>query len=219
MGGIKPIETLYRGYRFRSRLEARWAVFFDVAGIAWQYEPEGFDLTNVKVPRRYESDLESQLNDRLLELDLEPVRVWNEPEDMQAYAPLWYLPDFYLPEQEYWVEVKPTFPTEREILLMKRLVMATGKDGYFFYDTTTPSEQIDDREERLPWFTGIVMVSYERMPLSWYHYPPGRAQWLDPNFAENDPYFYVHVSGSGFHWSQCPRCGALEITLRGMRGS
>ena len=26
---IKPIETNYKGYRFRSRLEARWAVFFD----------------------------------------------------------------------------------------------------------------------------------------------------------------------------------------------
>ena len=27
---IKPIETKYNGYRFRSRLEARWAVFFDM---------------------------------------------------------------------------------------------------------------------------------------------------------------------------------------------
>lgn len=25
---IKAIETEYKGYRFRSRLEARWAVFF-----------------------------------------------------------------------------------------------------------------------------------------------------------------------------------------------
>jgi hypothetical protein len=39
---LKPIETAYRGYRFRSRLEARWAVFFDAAGIDWQYEPEGY---------------------------------------------------------------------------------------------------------------------------------------------------------------------------------
>lgn len=41
---IKPIETVYNGYRFRSRLEARWAVFFDTLGIEYQYEPEGFDL-------------------------------------------------------------------------------------------------------------------------------------------------------------------------------
>lgn len=43
---IKPIETVYKGYRFRSRLEARWAVFFDRFGVAYQYESEGFDLGN-----------------------------------------------------------------------------------------------------------------------------------------------------------------------------
>src|SRR5262245_2860601 len=41
---IKPIETHYKGYRFRSRLEARWAVFFDTLGLKWEYEKEGFDL-------------------------------------------------------------------------------------------------------------------------------------------------------------------------------
>lgn len=41
---IKPIETVYNGYRFRSRLEARWAVFFDALGIKYEYESEGYDL-------------------------------------------------------------------------------------------------------------------------------------------------------------------------------
>lgn len=45
---IKPIETLYKGYRFRSRLEARWAVFFDDLGIKWEYEKEGFDIAGVR---------------------------------------------------------------------------------------------------------------------------------------------------------------------------
>ena len=44
MEGIRAIETVYAGYRFRSRLEARWAVFFDALGIEYDYEPEGFDL-------------------------------------------------------------------------------------------------------------------------------------------------------------------------------
>ena len=44
--GIKPIETLYKGYRFRSRLEARWAVFFDALRIEWEYEPEGVILSD-----------------------------------------------------------------------------------------------------------------------------------------------------------------------------
>lgn len=41
---IRAIETKYKGFRFRSRTEARWAVFFDAAGIRWEYEPEGYVL-------------------------------------------------------------------------------------------------------------------------------------------------------------------------------
>lgn len=51
---IKAIGTVYKGYRFRSRLEARWAVYFDavksLAGIvpfSWEYEREGFDLNGI----------------------------------------------------------------------------------------------------------------------------------------------------------------------------
>lgn len=55
---IKPIETYYNGYRFRSRLEARWAVFFDAAGIKYQYEPEGFEVGEWKyLPDFYLPDL------------------------------------------------------------------------------------------------------------------------------------------------------------------
>ena len=42
MSVITPIETLYNGYRFRSRLEARWAVFLDALGVDYMYEPQGF---------------------------------------------------------------------------------------------------------------------------------------------------------------------------------
>jgi hypothetical protein len=65
----KAIETRYKGYHFRSRLEARWAVFFDHLGLRWQFEPEGFDLTE--------------------------------------HGLGYYLPDFFLPDQNYWIEVKP----------------------------------------------------------------------------------------------------------------
>ena len=64
---IKAIQTQYNGYLFRSRLEARWAVFFDAAGIEYQYEPEGY---------------EDEFGNR-------------------------YLPDFYLPQFDVYVEVKP----------------------------------------------------------------------------------------------------------------
>lgn len=62
---IKPIETVYNGYRFRSRLEARWAVFFDAANIKYEYEPEGYETPKGR-----------------------------------------YLPDFYLPDFDSYVEVK-----------------------------------------------------------------------------------------------------------------
>ena len=39
---MQGIPTLYRSIRFRSRLEATWARFFDRLGWRWQYEP--FDL-------------------------------------------------------------------------------------------------------------------------------------------------------------------------------
>jgi hypothetical protein len=42
---MKPIETRYAGCRFRSRLEARWAVYFDNLGIAWHHEPQAFVLS------------------------------------------------------------------------------------------------------------------------------------------------------------------------------
>lgn len=48
MGSLKAVETVYKGYRFRSRLETRWAIFFDSLGIEWEYEPEGIVLNNGK---------------------------------------------------------------------------------------------------------------------------------------------------------------------------
>jgi hypothetical protein len=41
---MKAIETRYAGHRFRSRLEARYAVFFNHLGIRWQYEPQGLNI-------------------------------------------------------------------------------------------------------------------------------------------------------------------------------
>jgi hypothetical protein len=51
--GIEAIETEYAGYRFRSRLEARWAVVFDQLKITWRYEDQGYTLST---GRRYLPD-------------------------------------------------------------------------------------------------------------------------------------------------------------------
>src|SRR5947209_10324782 len=83
---IHPIETSYMGYRFRSRLEARWAVFFDTLNIVYRYEPEGFDLDGK-----------------------------------------WYLPDFWLPEQDCWIEIKGQDPTPEERKKAIQLALGSGK--------------------------------------------------------------------------------------------
>lgn len=43
MNKISAIPTRYNGVQFRSRLEARWAAFFDLVGWKWDYEPIDLD--------------------------------------------------------------------------------------------------------------------------------------------------------------------------------
>lgn len=75
---IKAIETHYAGCRFRSRLEARWAVFLEHMHIEWQYEAQGFECG----PR---------------------VSLTTGSEAWPTWG---YLPDFWLPEQKTFIEVK-----------------------------------------------------------------------------------------------------------------
>lgn len=80
----RAIPTRYKGYHFRSRLEARWAVFFDELDIPWKYEIEGY-------------------------------MVGDEGEEVA------YLPDFYLPATDTWVEVKGD-PAKLDLTLMTKCV-------------------------------------------------------------------------------------------------
>jgi hypothetical protein len=59
MSDLKPIATIYKGYKFRSRLEARWAVFFDTASIKFEYDLDGHRLPSASVylPDFYLTDL------------------------------------------------------------------------------------------------------------------------------------------------------------------
>lgn len=48
MSEVNAIETRYNGYRFRSRLEARWAIFFDQMEVPYLFESEGFEMGGAK---------------------------------------------------------------------------------------------------------------------------------------------------------------------------
>ena len=93
---MKAIETYYKGYRFRSRAEARWAVFFDALGAAWMYEPDGVELQNG----------------------------------------MWYLPDFYLPESNTFVEVKGVL-SEKEAAKINAFASECGKAVVVGYSDMT----------------------------------------------------------------------------------
>jgi hypothetical protein len=97
---FKVLETFHHGYRFRSRLEARWAVFFDRLAVSYRYEPEGYLLEGRG-----------------------------------------YLPDFYLLQQDCFVEIKPKLPDTEELEKTRLLALNTGKEVYTFYGDVWFAEQ------------------------------------------------------------------------------
>lgn len=84
---IKAKETEYRGYPFRSRLEARWAYFLDCVGEPWEYEKQDYELPSAR-----------------------------------------YLPDFWIPRQKVWLEIKGVEPSETERRKCEELTEMTGSE-------------------------------------------------------------------------------------------
>ncbi len=110
MSEILAIETEYNGIRFRSRLEARWAVFFDTLGVVYEYEKEGYSLPPIP---------------------MEGIR----PDKIGA---LQYLPDFYIPAQRafpkpLWAEVKGVMG-KHDAEKLTRLCYHTKIRGTFLRD-------------------------------------------------------------------------------------
>lgn len=91
MAPIEAKPATYKGVRYRSRLEARWAIFFDQLHVPYQYEPHSF-----------------------------------------KFGDMWYLPDFYLPRQRWWVEIKGQAPTEQE-LKKAGLLAARTEEGVLLF--------------------------------------------------------------------------------------
>ncbi len=123
---LKAIETVYNGYRFRSRLEARWAVFFDAMGIEYQYELEGFDLGDGG----------------------------------------YYLPDFWLPKWNSWVEVKPVLPTPEQAIKLTHFCLNTDQSNThtcFICGQPGLPEVIASNDELLQVKNGYVILNLNVM--------------------------------------------------------
>ena len=149
-GTIKAIETRYAGYRFRSRLEARWAVFFKEMKLRWHYEPEGYDLDGLN-----------------------------------------YLPDFWMPELDCFIEIKPdgihTNEKARRLseVTGKVVLLVSGPPGIYTDDDYTylpdyhitvyrAGKAVDYERERDPiapggWWlrTPLIFAKLRREPYSW----------------------------------------------------
>jgi hypothetical protein len=159
---MKAIDTIYNGYRFRSRLEARWAVFFDTLGVKYEYEREGYDLDGI-----------------------------------------WYLPDFWLPEQDCWVEIKGEEPTQQEFNKGHRLAVVTGKNLYIL-----------SGEIRLPHDMGEYDGHYLCL-----------SDWdQDKKYDENGDLSSdvkksfqraISFSDNGQWWCECPYCHKVGIQFEG----
>ena len=108
---MKAIETNYKGYRFRSRLEARWAIFFDTLKIKYIYEPEGFELSDgtMYLPDFYlpESKTFAEVKGIMNEVDQHKIDQFRDDSnvnvvvlnaDFSFEASESYYPEKYLPE-------------------------------------------------------------------------------------------------------------------------
>lgn len=108
---IKAIDTHYKGYRFRSRLEARWAVFFDGIQAQWSYESEGY-----------------LLNKFIFEDDpyLPDFFLYFNPEHKEFHS------NYSNPGA--WVEIKGSEPEPLEIMKIRALSAQTKHNGILLVD-------------------------------------------------------------------------------------
>lgn len=119
---IRPIETCYHGCRFRSRAEARWAVFFDAAGARWDYEPQGFEVDGVA----YLPDFRVWIDGRPLWVEVKGEMTVEDAMKLERFAfeePILILPpppkarsirelddltlDMFLHRPQEWVDISP----------------------------------------------------------------------------------------------------------------
>ena len=114
---IKAIQTRYNGYKFRSRLEARWAVFFDAMGIEWEYELEGYDLggDGYYLPDFFIKEAKDA-SQRFL-------------------------------NSGYWVEIKSIQPTFYEMRKLQTLAVHTKHHGIFLYGSIDKPKVINCNNE------------------------------------------------------------------------
>lgn len=161
MENLKAIETVYNGYRFRSRLEARWAVFFDTAGIKYEYEKEGFDLGDAG----------------------------------------YYLPDFWLPELDMWVEVKGWAPSDEEVAKAQELAIQSKKIVAMVFNTLGKYKIIP-----VPCEINGTVIRHENANYTFFPNP----DYYGGYFKNGKSFWVCDVCGKVSWQHDCGLCGDCE---------
>jgi hypothetical protein len=143
---MKALETQYNGFRFRSRMEARWAVFMDALSVPFHYEPEAYDLDG-----------------------------------------LFYLPDFYLPVQGVFMEVKSPEADPVDWKKAEQLARFTGKKVFVICEPPT-----------IPRFENFAEGGFTMLSA----------------FEDEDGNIVVGEDLNHL-WCECPRCHRAEIQYDG----
>jgi len=167
------IETRYHGILYRSRSEARWAVFFDSFQVPFFYEPETYKFV------------------------------------LSETKTVFYLPDFWLPVQDCFIEVKGPSPNTEEQTKAKLLAKATNKKVYIFWGgmpSVTPAGQTR--------YDGGGTPDAQRLGNS------VTSAWLfaPHNITKRTVKGKITVKGEPtafHHWAICPKCGLKNIVLEG----
>ncbi len=193
---MKPIETKYKGCRFRSRLEARWAVFFDALGIKWRYEPEGFIMRF-----DYKAFAAEWKKEPFKEV-IPPLPTFKQLHGKEYR----YLPDFYLPELDYWIEIKGRNPTIEEIGKAFMLDQMLAAKASLKEDTAKTKAELETALTE--WFNQSVFILYDDIPSP---YP------LKGNiFGYRERWTYPNRMGEiNLCWQQCPLCSGIGISKIG----
>lgn len=100
---IEARETIYNGIKFRSRLEAKWACFFDLVGWDWQYEPSEINGYNpdfiIKTSSKaYDTNfIIIEVKPSIYLTDAEMKSIINKYQDVQAHL-------LMLSDMPFWIK-------------------------------------------------------------------------------------------------------------------
>lgn len=163
---LTPIPTVYRGIRFRSRLEARWALFLDEIGLSYHYELEGFESSNTR-----------------------------------------YLPDFFIPAWNTWIEIKPKEPTSEEWKKCEELLISLLKtEGTASVAILYGRPWLDERGPEYRYLTLVPMLGFHPESDDSEEGIDITAENLTPEYIDSDERIFT----------ECRRCQRISLDSLGM---